>query len=83
MTEDVQATIARLRQRVELAKQAKSRAEYDRQTAEKALADADTALKTEFGISTAEQAIALAGDLDSKIAAEAQAIETALTGAGI
>lgn len=80
MAEDVAATVRRLRSLVESADRARHQAEYIRQQAERAVAEATAALKAEFGIETAEQAQAMAGDLDRQIAAEAAAIEQALGG---
>jgi hypothetical protein len=78
--EDVSAKVASLRARVDAAARARTGAEYARQQAEQAVAEAAATLKQEFGVETPEQAVALAGDLDSQIAAKVQAAEAALGG---
>lgn len=80
--EDVAATVRRLRERALQADRARTGAEYARQQAEQAVAESEAAIKSEFGVSGIEEARSLYGDLDRKIAAEAQAIEAALNGAG-
>jgi hypothetical protein len=78
--EDVAARVASLRSRVDAAVRARAGAEAARQQAEQAVEAATGALRQEFGVETPEQARALAADLDSQIAVEAQKIEASLNG---
>lgn len=76
--EDVAARVASLRARRDQAERQRAGAEYARQQAEQAVAEAAAALKAEFGVETPEQARALRESLDSEIAAEAARIEQVL-----
>lgn len=78
MAEDVAATVASLRTRCELARDAKVRAAAAREQADQQLSQAVSALKAEFGVETPEQARGLMEDLDRQIAAEAARIDQAL-----
>lgn len=78
--EDVTAEVARLRARCDQVRDAKVRAEHDKQLAEQQVAAAVKALRDEFGVETPEDARALRADLDRQIAEEKQRIEQALGG---
>lgn len=80
--EDIAATTAALRARVEQANHVRMTTAYAKEQADQQLAAATAALKEQFGVETPEQARALAEDLDRQISAEAQAVEKALNGAG-
>lgn len=76
--EDVAAEVARLQARAGQVRDARVRAEHDKEQAATQVTQAMGALRAEFGVETPEAARALREDLDRQIAAEVQRIEEAL-----
>jgi hypothetical protein len=83
MAEDMAATVARLRARVEQANRARDQAAYAREQAQKDLAEADAALKAEFGADSPAQAAKLLEDVNQAIEHETAAVDTALRAVGL
>lgn len=77
---DLDAQIRTLQDRAVAAQRARVRAEHERDSATTSAASAANALRSEFGVSTVEEATTMLADLEAALAAEIDAVTTLLDG---
>lgn len=83
MPDSVDAQLRELRTQAEHARQQQARAQAERDSAQQQLEQAIAELKSEFGVTTPEQAAKLAESLEEQLAAEMQRVREQLQKAGV